>query len=62
MNWLIKTNNILPEEIEKSLKDLKAEAKELKSLDEEEYDIFGNVIQDTTKIRKINKIFNSWDF
>ena len=30
------------------------EAKELKSLDEEEYDIFGNVIQDTTKIRKIN--------
>lgn len=50
----IKTNNILPEEIEKSLKDLKVEAKELKSLDEEEYDIFGNVIQDTTKIRKIN--------
>ena len=50
----IKTNNILPEEIEKTLKDLKAEAKELKSLDEEEYDIFGNVIQDTTKIRKIN--------
>lgn len=50
----IKTNNILPEEIEKSLKDLKAEAKELKALDEEEYDIFGNVIQDTTKIRKIN--------
>ena len=50
----IKTNNILPEEIEKSLIDLKAEAKELKSLDEEEYDIFGNVIQDTTKIRKIN--------
>lgn len=50
----IKTNNILPEEIEKSLKDLKAEAKELKSLEEEEYDIFGNVIQDTTKIRKIN--------
>ena len=50
----IETNNILPEEIEKSLKDLKAEAKELKSLDEEEYDIFGNVIQDTTKIRKIN--------
>ena len=50
----IKTNNILPEEIEKSLKDLKAEAKELKSLDEEEYDIFGNVIQDTTKVRKIN--------
>ena len=50
----IKTNNILPEEIEKSLKDLKTEEKELKSLDEEEYDIFGNVIQDTTKIRKIN--------
>ena len=50
----IKTNNILPDEIEKSLKDLKAEVKEEKSLDEEEYDIFGNVIQDTTKVRKIN--------
>ena len=50
----IKTNNIMPEEIEKTLKDLKAEAKELKSLNEEEYDIFGNIIQDTTKVRKIN--------
>ena len=50
----IKTNNILPDEIEKSLKDLKAEVKEEKSLEEEEYDIFGNIIQDTTKIRKIN--------
>ena len=50
----IKTNNIMPEEIEKALKDLKAEAKELKSLNEEEYDIFGNIIQDTTKVRKIN--------
>ena len=36
----IKTNNIMPEEIEKALKDLKAEAKELKSLNEEEYDMF----------------------
>ena len=50
----IKTNNILPEDIEKALRDLKAEEKELKSLDDEEYDIFGNVIEDSTKVRKIN--------
>ena len=50
----MKTNNIFPEEIEKNLKELKNEAKELKSLNEEEYDIFGNIIEDSTKIRKIN--------
>ena len=50
----IKTNNISPEEIEKALKDLKIEERELKSLDDEEYDIFGNIIEDSTKIKKIN--------
>lgn len=50
----IKTNNIFPEELEKNLKDLKREAKEIKSLNEEEYDIFGNMIEDNTKVRKIN--------
>ena len=50
----IKTNNILPDELEKNLKELKSEARELKLLDEEEYDIFGNIIEDNTKIRKIN--------
>lgn len=50
----VKLNDISPEEIEKSLKDLKNEAKELKTLDEEEYDIFGNLIDDNTKVRKIN--------
>ena len=50
----VKNNNFSPDEIEKSLKNLKKEAKELKSLNEEEYDIFGNIIEDTTKIRKIN--------
>lgn len=50
----IKNNNIFPEELEKNLKDMKNEARELKSLNEEEYDIFGNIIEDSTKVRKIN--------
>lgn len=50
----VKNNNILPDEIEKNLKKLKSEAKEEKSLNEEEYDIFGNIIEDNTKVRKIN--------
>ena len=50
----VKNNDSLPDEIEKNLKKLKSEAKEERSLDEEEYDIFGNIIEDTTKIRKIN--------
>lgn len=50
----IKTNSISPDDIERALRDLKLEEKELKSLDEEEYDIFGNIIEDSTKIRKIN--------
>lgn len=50
----LKSNIITPEELEKNLKNLKNEAMELKSLNEEEYDIFGNIIEDSTKIRKIN--------
>lgn len=50
----IKMNNILPEELDKNLRNLKKEEKELKVLNEEEYDIFGNIIEDNTKIKKIN--------
>ena len=50
----VKNNNFSPDDIEKSLKNLKKEAKEIKSLNDEEYDIFGNLIEDNTKIRKIN--------
>ena len=50
----IKTNNILPDELEQNLRELKNEARELKLLDEEEYDIFGNIIEDSTRIKKIN--------
>lgn len=49
----IKTNNIMPEDIEKSLKEIKKEAIDEKSL-AEEYDIFGNLIENNTKIKKIN--------
>lgn len=49
----IKTNDIMPEDIEKSLKEIKKEAVDEKSLTEE-YDIFGNLIEDNTKIKKIN--------
>ena len=50
----IKTNNVGPEDIEKSLKEMKKEAQEEKALLEDEYDIFGNLVEDNTKIRKIN--------
>lgn len=48
----IKTNNIMPEDIEKSLKEIKKEAIDEKAL-AEEYDIFGNLIEDNTKVKKI---------
>ena len=48
----IKTNNIMPEDIEKNLKEIKKEAIDEKSL-AEEYDIFGNLIEDNTKVKKI---------
>lgn len=47
------TANITPEELEKELKVLKNRARKLKLLDEEEYDIFGNLIEDNTKLKKI---------
>lgn len=50
----VKNNNITPDELEKNLKNLKNKARELKLLDEEEYDIFGNIIEDNTKTNKIN--------
>lgn len=50
----LKLRKITPEEIEKTLKLVKKEAKDAKTLNEEEYDIFGNIINDNTKIRKIN--------
>lgn len=48
----IKTNDIMPEDIEKSLKEIKKEAIDEKSL-AEEYDIFGNLIEDNIKVKKI---------
>ena len=48
----IKTNNIMPEDIEKRLKEIKKEAIDEKTL-AEEYDIFGNLIEDNTKVKKI---------
>ena len=50
----IKTNSISPEEIEKNLRDIKKEARELRVLNEDEYDIFGNMIESNVKVRKIN--------
>lgn len=50
----VKTNTILPKELESNLKEIKAEQKEEKSLTEpEEFDIFGGMIEDSTKTRKI---------
>ncbi len=50
----IKNNDITPENLEKNLKKLRKESRELKLLDDEEYDIFGNIIEDNTKVKKIN--------
>ena len=51
----VKNNEVLPKEIENSLKELKKEAKEEKMLTEsEEFDIFGGMAQDRTKVSKIN--------
>ncbi len=51
----IKTNNILPKDIEDSLKELKKEAAREKALLEgEEFDIFGGVVNDSSKVSEIN--------
>ena len=50
----VKNNEVLPKEIENSLKEIKKEAKEEKVLMEsEEFNIFGGMSQDNTKISKI---------
>ncbi len=50
----VKNNEILPKEIENNLKELKKEAKDENVLNEiEEFDIFGGMSQDATKVSKI---------
>ena len=50
----IKINEFQPKDIETTLKDIKKEAIQEKSLSEnEEFDIFGGIIQDSTKVSKI---------
>ena len=50
----IKNNKILPKDIENNLKDMKKEAKENNALNVvEEFDIFGGIAQDGTKVSKI---------
>ena len=51
----VKNNEFVPKDIENSLKELKKEAKEEKMLTaDEEFDIFGGMAQDKTKVSKIN--------
>ena len=51
----IKINEFQPKDIENALKEIKKEAIEEKTLSEkEEFDIFGGLLQDPTKISKIN--------
>lgn len=51
----VKNNNVMPKDIENSLKQMKKEATQEKMLTEdEEFDIFGGIAQDRTKISKIN--------
>ena len=50
----IKDNDVTPKDIETNLKEMKKQAAEEKSLsDNEEFDIFGGIAQDSTKISKI---------
>ena len=51
----VKTNNILPKSLEINLKDLKkSEKKEKEFSENDEFDIFGGLVEDNRKIRKIN--------
>lgn len=51
----VNNNTITLREIENSLREIKKQAMEEKSLaDDEEFDIFGGIVQDNTKISKIN--------
>ena len=50
----IRTNTIVPKDVETTLKELKRELKEENDLQlSEEFDIFGGLVQDSTKIKKI---------
>ena len=50
----VKNNEVLPKDIENSLKEIKKEAKEEKMLTaDEEFDIFGGIIHDRTRVSKI---------
>ena len=50
----VKNNEVLPKEIEASLKELKKEAIQEKTLIDKEFDIFGGIVKDSTKVSKIN--------
>ena len=50
----VKNNEVLPKEIENQLKELKKEAQQQNTLNQiEEFDIFGGMSQDATKVSKI---------
>lgn len=51
----IKNNDVTPRDIESNLRDLKTQArKEKVLLDNEEFDIFGGIAQDNTKVSNLN--------
>ena len=50
----IKLNDLVPKDIENVLKEIKKEAIEEKTLTNEEFDIFGGMLQDGTRVSKIN--------
>ncbi len=49
----IKNNEILPREIEANLREVKRQARDEKTLLEDDFDIFGGIAQDSTKISTI---------
>ena len=49
----IKLNDFTPKDIETALKEIKKEAAEEKTLTTEEFDIFGGMLQDNTKVSRI---------
>ena len=49
----VKTNSLEPKELDKYLKNLKAEQKEVKGKIDDEVDIFGSLEEDTRKVKKL---------
>ena len=49
----IKNNEVLPREIEANLREMKRQARDEKTLLEDDFDIFGGIAQDSTKISTI---------